>query len=180
MTPFIQKIIFATVIGLASFGLLFAFVALPLTQNISQNKKNLAKKSQEYSNLQESYETLKKTHENAAETENIYKKVIGLWPDDKDVSNFIVSLEDLAIGGSLTFDNVSIVESQKVSKKADSSKATGIQFSFNTSGSFGAILETLRKLEKFERFNNISLVDLSTKSDGAISAKVSGEVYYGK
>jgi len=180
MSPFIKKVIFTTIIGLAAFGLLFAFVALPLTQNIGQHKRTLDKKSLEYSSLQERYETLKRTHENAAQTEAIYNKVTGLWPDGKEVSNFIVSLENLAISQSLTFDNVSIVESAKASPKTADSKVAGVQFSFNTSGSFSVMLETLRKLEKFERFNNVSSVDLATKSDGTISAKVNGEIYYGK
>lgn len=176
-----KKIIFITIIGLAAFGLLFSFVALPMAKNISQNEKTLAKKSQEYSNLQERYEALKKTHENADQTQAIYDKVAGLWPDDKSVSNFIVSLDDLALNKSLTFDNVTIVENtQTVKKTADSSKNTSVQFSFTTSGSYSQILETLKSLEKFERFNKISSVDLTAKDDGVISAKVSGEVYYGK
>lgn len=180
MTPFIQKTIFAIIIGLTAFGLLLGFVALPLAKNIGQNKRALDKKGQEYNNLQERFEVLRKTHQDAEQTQAIYNKVTGLWPDDKDVSNFIVSLEDLAISQSLTFDSVSIVENVKASKKTADSKTVGVQFSFNTSGSFGQILETLRRLEKFERFNEISSVELTTKSDGAISAKVNGEVYYGK
>lgn len=180
MTKAIQTMLFQSIIGLAAFALLFAFVALPLTQTISQNKRTLDKKSQEYNALSEKYDTLKRTQENAAQTEAISNKVAGLWPDDKAVSNFIVSLDDLAILENLTFDNVSVVESAKANTKDKGPKVSSVQFSLNTSGSFGIILDTLKKLEKFDRFNKITSVDLATKNDGMVSAKVNGEIYYGK
>ena len=101
-----------------------------------------------------------------------------LWPDEKEVSAFIVDLENLANGLGLTLKNVSISENAVNNK--NSSKKKQIQFSFDTKADFAKNMAVIASLEKFSRFNSIRQISLNKDSDGLVMMKITGSIYYGQ
>lgn len=175
MNENIKKTIFAIVLILATFGLVLGFVIFPTLANIQKNKDVIGKKEAEIKAVDKKIQALSRANQKSSDLEEIIKKTNGLWPDDKSVSNFIVSLEDLAKSGELTFDSLSM--SEKTNAK---SKTNSIRFSFDTAGRYDQIFGTVSKLEKFDRFNTIDSLSLNTDEQGKISARFIGSIYYGK
>jgi len=182
MTKRVKKLILILILILAVESIIFSFVSMPLAGNIFEAKKTLVKKESELAGLKDKLAVLKETKANSAETDQIYRKAKDLWPDDKGVSNFIVNLEDLAKSEALTFDSIAIQEATaaKSAKAAKGKSSQAVQFNFNSSGSYEKMMNIIRKLERFDRFNRLTSLNLTTKEADNVAVKIMGEIFYGK
>lgn len=180
MSPFYRKTTVSFVLLGIILIVLTSFVALPLSENIEQDKRLLAKKESDYETSQEKVLILRKTAGDETKTNEIREKTLLLWPDDKAISNFIVDLEELAVSENLTFDNLSISENTPDPKNKSGSGYKTVQFSFDTKGSYDRVINIITKLEKFERFNSMKSLAIASKDSENVSAKFTGEIYYGK
>jgi len=173
----IKNITIQIIILLVSITSVLLFFIKPTINEIKSSKHSLKQKQTDLINSTEKYEALKKASKNEVSIAQIETKILGLYPDDKDISNFIINLEKLAKNENLTFNNLSISEAKSSGKKAE---ASSVQFDFNTSGSYQQINNIVKKLEQFARVNTINNLNLSIKGENDINLKVTGHIYYGK
>jgi Tfp pilus assembly protein PilO len=151
------------------------FLIIPASTSIKQNQKLLTEKIERYTSQEKKISTLQSIQGKSEEQTSQLEKINSLWPDEKQVSNFIVDLENMANIENITLRNITISESANSKNKKDSE----IQFSFDTKTSFNQILNIIKNLEKFSRFNTIKQLGFANDSEGLISLKVTGSIYYG-
>lgn len=161
-------------------ALLLAFILLPLISNIKVGKQQLAEKQTKYNDEENRVVTLKSLEKNKDDLQTKIDRINNLWPDDKEVSNFIVNLEGLANQQNITLKNVAISESTSSSASKSDKKVKKIQFSFDTQTTFNQNLAIIKSMEKFSRFNAISQINFTKDNDGSILMKITGSIYYGQ
>lgn len=179
MSKTIKNFIFFLIVFLIGGGLLVFFIIWPTTQNIAETKKAISKSENELLQAQTKYDNLRKISK-SENTASMLTKITDLWPENKEISNFVISMENLAKSENLTFNNLSL--SDIATKKTKGSKDTSskVQFSFTTEGQYTQIMSVIKKLEKFERYNTITNLAFTKKGDGNINATITGVIYYGK
>jgi Tfp pilus assembly protein PilO len=150
---------------------------IPFIQSIRENKEILSKKQTELLEKEEKILILKNWQKNSDKLKAKVEKINALWPNDKDVSKFIVDLENLANQENLTLRNVTVSESNSKSKSKNKRKE--IQFSFDTKSDFGKDLATITQMERFSRFNTIKQINFNRDEEGLVTMKVTGTIYYG-
>jgi Tfp pilus assembly protein PilO len=161
------------------FLLISFFVAWPLVNQIESSQANIENKYADFQSMMEKSESLKKAAKNSSEMAEINSKVMALYPDSKDVSNFIIDLEKIAEEENITLNNLSISEPKTTPKKGDKSAGSTIQFDFSTEGSYSQMSSLVKKLEQFSRINTINTLNIASKGDDLINIKISGMIYYG-
>lgn len=186
MSETIKKIIMPLILLVSLYAIIVFLVLLPAIGSISESKIVLSKRTAELQTIENKINVLKQTGSDKEKTDTILATVSELWPDNKDVSTFIISLENMAKNQGLTFNNVSISEPAKTSSTegSDTKSATlnknSVQFAFDTSGNYDQIDQIVKSLENFERFDSITSVTLSATTGSNLNAKFTGLIYYGK
>lgn len=174
----IKSLVLYLILLLTLLCLTTFFVVFPLISTIREDKKQLAETQLEYNDDENKAIALRSLEKNKDNLEAKADQIDKLWPDDKEVSNFIVDLENLANSQSVTLKNVAIGEATSSAKNDKKNKQ--IQFSFDTKASFDQNLTIIRNMEKFSRFNSLSQINFSKDSDGLIIMKIAGLIYYGQ
>lgn len=181
MTTETKKYIILSALANIIIAILVFLVILPSSLSIADNKKAIAKSQNELDSIQRKTDDLKKIAR-SKNTAEMLQKINSLWPNDKEISAFIINLENLAKEQSLTFDNLSIAEIAKAKPKKsgeNKSSSSDIQFSFSTSGGYDQVMTIIRKLESFSRFNAVSSIQMTRKDQTTVSMQITGLIYYG-
>lgn len=178
MTPIKSSILYLCLLVSMALLLIF-FVVTPLVQNVRQNKKMLADKQALFISQEEKASLLKNMQKNPEVLKNKVGVIDSLWPNDKEVSSFIVDIENLANAKGITIKNVAISENV-ISKEKSKTKRSSIQFSFDIKTDFDKDMAMIKSLEKFVRFNNLRQLNFSKDEEGLVSMKVTGLIYYGE
>lgn len=163
--------------------LIFIGSSVYLIKLIDKSKIAITNKETELFNSENKLKSLVVMSKQDEEHKAIITKTNLLWPDDKEINSFIIQLEKLAQSENLTFNNLSLTEPKAV-KKTDKTKEkkpalNSVQFSFDTNGSTASLYNILKKLQSFERLNNLTEINFTARDD-QVSMKVTGNIYYGK
>jgi len=132
--------------------------------------------------LEEKAISLSKIEKNAISFNKETDSIIAALPDNPEVSQFIVQLENLSTEKQILIKNLSIAENSTGAKAAQPTKtgANNTQFSFDISTDYPALAGLIDRLERFPRFISIDSINLLLTEDQNIAAKISGRIYYGK
>ena len=192
MDSFNKKSIIFSCFYLVLFGGLIYFVFMPALSRLKQNKATFDQKQQVLRNNYDKIESLQKIEKNPKEFDTLSTAVNELWPDNQDISKFIVQIESVAKDSNLVIDNFSVVESTVKKQKAtdDSGNAsssntktktdTGTKFSLAVKSPYSNIIDLIGKMETMARLNAISSIDMNYIDESTINLKLTGGVYYGK
>ena len=175
MSHFWKKNIIVFIIYLLVFASLTVLFLMPTIKNIKDNKKMLAEKQLEFCQVSDEVSTLQKTKKDNSEVKTMFDTVNGYWPDNQDISQFMVQTEGLANKLNIVIENFAITQPATKDKKSNS-----IQFNFTAKAPYPTVIELLRNMESLARFNTISSINLNLDNDGRVSASVIGYIYYGK
>lgn len=180
------------------FLLAVAFFALsPSINSLKSNRSKLASKQTTLDQTYKKMESLQKASKDPETFKRMSDTVQNYWPDNLDVSYFIVQTENLAKTDNLIIENFSVAEPKTTkSAKADttSDDSSGNQttktekkssvnsalFTFTSKAPYGSILNLIKGLEGLPRFNSVSMVSLSADEDNQINLRLTGNIYYGK
>ena len=174
----IKTTILYLVFLIALIGILLSLLILPVIGSINDRKSVLLKQQNDFKSQEQRSILLKTMQKDSTEFQMKVNKAGLLWPDEKEVSAFIVDLENLANALGLNLKNVSISENAVNNK--NSSKKKQIQFSFDTKADFAKNMAVIASLEKFSRFNSIRQISLNKDNDGLVMMKITGSIYYGQ
>lgn len=167
------------------------FGLLPAIRSLKGNEDKLAKKQTELNQTYQKIETLQKDSKHPEEFSKISETVNNYWPDNLNVSQFIVQTEEMAKNNGLIIENFSVEEPKTVkpaptSNKTDSASKTakkapdGAQFTFTSKTTYNVVLNLIKSMENIARFNTVSMINLSGDQDGQIDMRLTGKIYYGK
>jgi len=188
-----------TLINLAVFALLFFgvifFVLMPTYQRYTQDKSTDAKKKNIVEENNTKINSLQKIAKNSDEFEKIYQNVSNLWPDNPNVSEFMVQIEGLAKDTGLVIDSFSIEEQKTITPtKAKSSDTddnatatkstkttanTGTKFTMTSKSEYSNVMDLILRMETLARLNAVSSINISAAGP-SLSINIVGHIYYGK
>lgn len=188
-----------TLINLAVFALLFFgvifFVLMPTYQRYTQDKSTDAKKKNIVEENNTKINSLQKIAKNSDEFEKIYQNVSNLWPDNLNVSEFMVQIEGLAKDTGLVIDSFSIEEQKTITPtKAKSSDTddnatatkstkttanTGTKFTMTSKSEYSNVMDLILRMETLARLNAVSSINISAAGP-SLSINIVGHIYYGK
>lgn len=174
MDKFTKKILLLVTLILGLSALLVFFVILPANKNISEHKAVITRFQTESASKEAKLSLLRK-YKNSETMKEMTDKLDELWPENKNVSSLIISLDDLSKNHNTTFNNLSVAE-----KAIEKNKESSIQFSFSTKTDYPTLLSIIKSLENFDRFNKANQIDMALSNDGLITLQFNGEIYYGK
>lgn len=191
MSSIWKKTFITASVYLVIFVAIIIFALKPSIDGLEQNKKKIAASQTELNQIYDKLDYLQKISKNPDELKSTEKIVNNYWPDNSDISQFIVQTEDLAKSNNLILDNISIDENKKTSsaKKDDSKQSSsakksnspsGSQFTFNLQAPYQSILTFIKGMETLPRFNSISSISLNGTEESGINMRLSGTIYYGK
>jgi len=166
-------------------GALF-FVVSPTLANISQNKKILSEKQVELKTLSSKVDTLQNITKHPEEFKTINDTVTNYWPDNQDISKYIVQTEGLATAKNSVLENFSVTPQSSTKKKNDNKKVLAyqtfdsVQFSFSVKSHYTTVKEIIESMESLARYNTLSSINLILNEDGLINASFIGNIFYGK
>ncbi|MCL5410683.1 MAG: hypothetical protein M1324_02375 [Patescibacteria group bacterium] len=190
MSSIWRKTIIAAIAYLVVFIAIIIFALSPSIASLKQNKQKMAENQSKLNETYDKLNSLQKTNKHPEELKSAEDTVNKSWPDNSDISQFIVQTEGLAKSNSLILENLSIEESkkQKVASSTDDKDSakkkntapTGTQFTFSLKAPYSSILNFLKGMETLPRFNSLSLINLSGNEDATISVRLTGNIYYGK
>ncbi|HOX41077.1 MAG TPA: type 4a pilus biogenesis protein PilO [bacterium] len=178
----IKKLILLLLITGITTGAVVYFALMPLLQNIANNKDKLNGAQEDLGQLALETSVLQKASKNQENSDETFNKISSLWPNEKNISAFMVSLESLAKEEGLTISNVAITEPvvvQSKGKKKEPSPSK-VLFTFEAEGSYGKVINLTKKLENFSRLTSVHDLKIIAKEADLVSIKVSGGIYYGR
>ncbi|MFA4995947.1 MAG: type 4a pilus biogenesis protein PilO [Patescibacteria group bacterium] len=177
-----KKTIITVSIYLAIFVAITIFALKPSIDGLKQNNKKITSSRTELNQIYDKLDYLQKISKNPDDLKSTEKIVNNYWPDNSDISQFIVQTEDLAKSNSLVLDNISIneIKNAQTSSTKKNSSPNGSQFTFNTRTSYSSLLNFIKGMETLARFNSISSIDLNGTEEGTINMRLTGKIYYGK
>lgn len=181
-------IVFSILISISISVLIFLFV--PLLNDYEQNKTLLTKKINEQNINFQKISYLQKTHKDSSNFQSTVNTVNDLWPNDGEISKFIVQAEGLTKEMNLVIDSFSIDEKGPVKKtstdgegsqkKSTEAKEQKTQFTITAKASYPVFINFLKKMENLARLNSTSAIDLSILDGGNLNIRVVGNIFYGK
>ncbi len=195
MSRVFKKIIITASIYLVIFIAVIVFALNPSINSLKQNKQKVVSNQNKLDQTYLKLNTLQKIEKHPEEFKAARGMVNNSWPDNLDISHFIVQTENLAKNNSIILENLSVAEIKKSSVKSapkedgGSEKATtekkkdaetGTQFTFGLQAPYSSVLSFIKGMETLPRFNSISLINLSGDDTGIINLRMTGSIYYGK
>ncbi len=180
MNDFIKKFILIG-IGIIIIGFLFFwFITKPAVASYNKHKLESSEKKSELITNQKKLSILKKSRSTESNLGKVLKEVSVLWPETTEISRFMVQTEELAKSKNFVMDNFSISETTIKKNDKEPEDTTITNYSFNTAASFPTIVEIIKSMERLERYNSISRIDLSVKENDLLNLTLNGRLYYGK
>lgn len=200
MTTGSNKTALSILLYVIVLGTVAYFGLTPALNNLKSNREKLTEKQAELDNTHKKLESLQKASKNP-ELQKISETVNTYWPDNLDVSYFIVQTENLAKNNNLIIENFSVeqpkatkttkkstIDESDDKKKSDSGEKTqsskktsmGTQFTFTTKSSYNSILSLIKDMEILPRYNSISMLSINGDQDGQVDLRLTGNIYYGK
>jgi len=164
-------------------AILIIFVTLPTVTSIRENKKTLSAKQTEFVSNEEKVSILRGLQKNQDSLTARIDKINSLWPDQSEVSNFIVNLENISAFENINLKNIAMSEPKTAASNSTASKAKkkkSVQFSFDTQASFAQNLAIIKNMERLSRFNSIKQLNLTRGEDDVVFMKITGNIYYGQ
>ncbi|MEI6498947.1 MAG: hypothetical protein WCO23_03215 [bacterium] len=155
-------------------------IFLPSITQTETNKQTIIAKQEELETLDYRLQILQKRTHNSDVFNEINSKINNLMPNNTDTSVFIIQLENLANLNGTIINNLSITEPKADSKQVKTKQTQSIAFSFDVNTSYATLLNIIKGLESFPRFNTTTSINLITHDDNNISAQIKGVIYYGK
>jgi len=192
MTSAWKKIIITASAYTAIFIALIIFALNPSINSLKQHKQKLADSQNKLDETYLKLNSLQKIDKHPEEFKATSEVVNNLWPDNLDISRFIVQTENLAKTNNIILENFSVDEikntAKSTAKDSDSETAksekkkteTGTQFTFSMQSPYNSTLSFIKGMETLSRFNSISSINLSGNDSGIISMRLTGSIYYGK
>lgn len=194
MPPIWKKTIIVASIYIVIFMAVIIFALDPALSSLKQNKQKVADGQSKLDTTYVKLNALQKVDKHPDQFKATSDVVNNYWPDNLDVSYFLVQTENLAKGNNLIMENFSVEEVKKpvTVKESDTGKSdgaaktapkkveNGAQFTLSTTTSYLSILNFIKGMEILPRFNTISLVNLSGTEDGNVNMRLTGKIYYGK
>lgn len=178
-----KKLFILLIFVLIFLGICFTFV-IPTTDNIIQNKKILAEKQVELIQLSKKVDVLLNTSKHPEEFSKISNTASNYWPQDQDVSKFIVQTEGLANSKGTVIENLSIAP-QASKKKNDNKKLPAyqkfdsVQFSFSIKSNYDTLKDIIENMETLARYNILTSISLNLDEEGLVSTNITGNIFYG-
>ena len=198
MTNYWKKITLIVTISLIAMALIWFFITKSAIESYYQNKSAYDKKQDDLLTIYDKIEILQKNSKSSTNSANVISQVALLWPDNVDVSKFIVQTEELAKQKNFVIENFTISEKKITSNKSTSSssdsdssdsdakakaaKSTTItQYSFNVNTTYENALDIIKSMERLARFNAITTFNISgQESNNTVNLNITGKLYYGK
>jgi hypothetical protein len=180
-----KKYIFYFIFIILGFAAVTYFFTLPAMENVRANKIVFEKKQTELQNLYAKVDILEKASKDSSGYNKIISTINNYWPDNQEISTFIIQTEELAKAEGIVLENFSITQITSDQKKADAktSKTTAksyVKFSFSTKSTYPVAYDLLKNMEILARFNSINQISLTLDQDNAVNTTLTGEIYYGK
>ena len=162
---------------LALIAILIFLFLIPFYKNLSKTKSDIAEKQNQFSQNQSNIAYLTKLSSDQASFDKLYNSANGYWPDDAEVSKFLIQTDGLATDLGLVIQTVSI--NDKVNGK-DGKPLPEKGFTLSFSADYPTTLQFLKKLENMARFNSENSIGLTLGDQNNLSAQITGFIYYGK
>lgn len=161
---------------------LFFFI-LPQYNNFQHNKNKLNDLQQKTAQNSSKIAALKASSTNPTYLDKVYKNVNNLWPDNLNVSEYIVQVEGLAKDSNLLIDSFSIEEQKNTSISTvpvdKKNKQVGTSFTLSFKSGYGDFIGFLVKMENMARLNSINSLNISSDSEN-LSINITGSIFNGK
>lgn len=161
---------------------LFFFI-LPQYNNFQHNKNKLNDLQQKTAQNSSKIAALKASSTNPTYLDKVYKNVNNLWPDNLNVSEFIVQIEGLAKDSNLVIDSFSIEEQKNATSNTKSAnqknKPTGTAFTLSFKSGYGDFIGFLVKMENMARLNSINNLSINSDSEN-LTINITGSIFNGK
>ncbi|MFA5926794.1 MAG: hypothetical protein WCT32_05175 [Patescibacteria group bacterium] len=191
-----KKTIVLLVVTTVIMTAIIQFVLSPQVRVFATNRKKITKALEGQTSVQVEVEQLKRVKKNEKDVSAKAERINKLWPDSNEISSYIIQTEALASKNNLVLNNITITESTKKEAKTSENKETkadseavntstskkgkseeGIRFSFDASASYDNFKRFVDGMEQLERFNLVSLVNISSSGGDGVTFKISGVIY---
>lgn len=178
-----KAIVLLAIYLIAILGIGF-FITYPAIKQIQKNKASLFSKQKQLKELYAKVDTLEKINKDPEAFGLIYNTVQGYWPDNQDVSSFMIQTEGMAESKQVVMENFSVTQTT-ADKKNEAGKKSAINksnlgFSFSVKSGYPTILSIVQSMETLARYNSIKSINFNLTGDSTVSTVITGNVYYGK
>ena len=178
MSKFWKKIYIIIAVFVLIYIIIIALFLIPSINNLKNNKVSLSQKQNELNENYSKITSFQKIAKNPEEFNLIIQTPHNYWPDESNISDFIVQTEGLANEVELIINNFSIEDSSNSGKKPEK-KNESTEFSISAKTGYSNIFNLIKNMEELARLNSISSISLSA-TDEDISLKMTGQIYHGK
>ena len=199
-TAFMEKIFVKLLLSFGLAGMVIWFGLLPQIKTFNARQNTLNEKQYNLNQHKDKLAILENTKKNWNPTQEMIDRVDKMWPDQDNVSDFIVQLEAMAQKNGVILNSLSITESivketkstgtetkeeegtgknsDAATPKTQAKTEAGTKFSFDTSASYNTLTQIMLDLENFPRFNSLDTLTIgrSSNTDG-LSLKINGQFY---
>lgn len=185
MIPFNKQfwlIVLSTVILL--FGLCFGLMR-PRVISLVKKYREIFKTQEVLEELRTKKEKLISYSKRKDELNELLKRAKMALPPYKEISSFMIQLEEVTASNSLSLKTLDIKETPtktetKTGEKTQVAPASSLAFNLSLSGKFRNVLDFLSNLETSPRFLTIQTLDLKPGQGEEMEVTMTGEIYYKK
>ncbi|AEE91557.1 conserved protein of unknown function [Tepidanaerobacter acetatoxydans Re1] len=163
-----HKLVIAFIVCLIFYGLYFIFY--PRVIELS----NLRKQLLEVSNAKITYKRLYENHNNYKATAVKSNDIIQKVPKDKDVSGFLVDMENWADDKGSTI--VSIYSQSTMTENIAETTVNFIPFEIIIKGNYDSLLSFIGQMENYSRILKIEGLKLNTSTDSSVKSQFPWEL----
>lgn len=190
MKSMLTKIVIVSIIFVLIIGALIFFGVYPEMSKYSTNKSELSETRARIEEAEFKLSELNKLKNNSAEIKEVNDFVVGLLPENKSTSDFVVKSEAMTDGISVIIDSLTTGSGTSFKKSATAASNTteeksvenSIEFTITSTNGYNTILDIIKRLESFPRFNIIDTIYISGRSrdTGYLNLRLIGRIFYGK
>jgi Tfp pilus assembly protein PilO len=155
---------------------IFVFL-VPATNNLKKTKTEFSEKQSKLLENQNNITYLNKLKDDPANFDQLYNNTVNYWPDNSDVSKFLIQTEGLAKDLGIVIQTVSI--NDKIMDKNNKPLPQN-SFTLSFNASYPTTLQFIKKLENLARFNSENSIQLTLGDQDTLSTQLTGYIYYGK
>lgn len=155
---------------------IFAFL-IPSINNLKKAKAEISEKQLKVTKNQSDIDYLNKLKNDPANFTQLYNNATNYWPDDPDISKFLIQTEALAKDIGIVIETVSI--NDKINDKSGKPLPQN-SFTLSFKSDYPGALQFIKKLENMARFNSENSIQLTQGDQDNLSTQITGYIYYGK
>lgn len=184
------------------FGITIFWFTAPTLSSLAVNKKAFYDKQAELNLIYQKTDALRSAQKKQDQYKEAVDRVATWWPDNQDISKFIIQTEEMAKKNNTVISNFSIsqpvavkkpIEEEKETKDAKSDAASqatnkktpakpvkkSSQFNFSYQSTYPVAHSILEAMEGFDRYNTVDSVNMIVNEKQEVSTSLVGRIYYG-